>query len=290
MKADCDVVIEQLRCAVAGRVTLELPRLSIRRGERVAIVGPNGAGKSTLLRCLSGFTEPVAGRVQVLGLALSAGQSLRDLRPLRMAIGQVLQGVHLVQRLSAIENVLIGALGRMTGRSAWRGWTRLYGAADVAQAHSALDAVGMTARAHTRTDCLSGGERQKVAIARLLMQRPQLILADEPTASLDPAAAREICELLVRAAAGTTLVTVVHNPALLPLLAERVIGLRQGRLWFDHPVADIDGRTLDALYSPAQKAASADAAALPAMLTSFNPAAADLQLAQPKAMHGTPAT
>ena len=267
MSTVCDVAVEQLRCVAAGRVTLELPRLTIRRGERVAIVGPNGAGKSTLLRCLSGFAAPAAGRVEVLGQALDAGDRGRhELQRLRMAVGQVLQGVHLVQRLSAIENVLIGALGRITGRSAWRGWTRLYCAADIAQAHSALGAVGLADRAHARTDRLSGGERQKVAIARLLMQRPRLILADEPTASLDPAAAREICELLVRAAAGATLITVVHNPSLLPLLCERVIGLRNARVWFDRSVANVDAQTLEALYRPAGETPPWGAPASPATL------------------------
>jgi len=230
---------------IGGRRVLDVPRLALTAGERLAVIGANGAGKSTLLRVLGGFTQPSSGRVEVLGRSL--GPTLRGaaLRALRREIAPVNQGLHLVPRLTARENVLIGALGRQAG---WRSWARLPLAADIAEADSALDAVGLLAHAATRCDRLSGGERQKVAIARMLMQRPRLILADEPTASLDPAAAQDICRLLVQAAQHATLVSVVHSPALLPLLAERVIGLRQGRLLFDLPVAQVDAACLAELY------------------------------------------
>jgi phosphonate transport system ATP-binding protein len=166
---------------------------------------------------------------------------------LRQEVGQVLQGLHLVARLSALENVLIGSLGRVTG---WRSWTRCYPPPEVASAETSLHAVGLLAHARTRADRLSGGEKQKVAIARLLMQRPRLILADEPTAALDPSAAAEVCHLLVKAARQATLITVVHNPALLPLLAERVIGLRHGRIAFDLPLARVSDQELGDLYRP----------------------------------------
>ena len=241
------VVIENLRCeAASGRVTLEIARLKIDAGERLAIVGPNGAGKSTLLRCLSGFAAPVAGRVQVLDRVVDVRMAGAELRRLRGDVAQVLQGLHLVQRLTVLENVLVGALGRLHG---WRSWARWHRPQDVAEALRAIEAVGLTAKADERTDRLSGGERQKVSIARMLMQRPRLILADEPTASLDPAAAREVCRLLQRGAAQATLVSVVHQPELLPLLADRVIGLRHGRLVFDQPLTGLDPAMLDALYA-----------------------------------------
>ena len=241
------IVVSQLRCeAAGGRVTLDLPHLVVRAGERVALVGPNGAGKSTLLRCLTGFALPVAGDVRVLGRQMVPMPSGAHVRQLRAEVAQVLQGLHLVQRLSALDNVLIGALGRLCG---WRSWLRCHRPQDVAEALSALDAVGLRDRAGARTDRLSGGERQKVAIARMLMQRPRLILADEPTASLDPAAAHEVCTLL-RAAAGTaTLITVVHDASLLPRLADRVIGLRHGRLAFDRPLSQLGPDALPALYA-----------------------------------------
>ena len=241
------VVIENLRCEAAnGRVTLDIPQLTVGAGERLAIVGPNGAGKSTLLRCLSGFAAPVAGRVQVLDRVVDVRMAGAELRRLRGDVAQVLQGLHLVQRLTVLENVLVGALGRLHG---WRSWARWHRPQDVAEALRAIEAVGLTAKADERTDRLSGGERQKVSIARMLMQRPRLILADEPTASLDPAAAREVCRLLQRGAAQATLVSVVHQPELLPLLADRVIGLRHGRLVFDQPLTGLDPAMLDALYA-----------------------------------------
>lgn len=253
----CDVLIENLRCtAPDGRTILELPHLAIEAGERIAIVGPNGAGKSTLLRCLSGFRRPQGGRVQVLQRELGNGLAAHDLRQLRCQVAQVLQGLHLVHRLSVVENVLIGALGRLPG---WRSWVRWHRPADVAEAMRALAAVGLEAKAGDRTDRLSGGERQKTCIARLMMQRPRLILADEPTASLDPAAARDICALLRQCAAQATLISVVHQAELLPWLADRVIGLRDGRPVFDLRVENLDPERLSILYGPAA-ANAADAA------------------------------
>lgn len=239
------IELRGVRCTLAGRTVLDIDRLVVGEGERVAIVGHNGAGKSTLLRVLSGFTRPTAGQVSVLGQRLDTPLPPARLRALRCEAGQVLQGLHLVPRLSALENVLIGSLGRVTG---WRSWVRRYPAHEVEGARAALARVGMLDQASMRTDGLSGGERQKVAIARVLVQAPRLILADEPTAALDPAAAQEICRVLGTATAGATLVSVVHNTALLPLLADRVIGLRQGRVVFDLPQAQVDEVQLAALY------------------------------------------
>ena len=233
-------------CVQAGtKVLLDIASLRINAGERIAVVGHNGAGKSTLLRCLNGFVQPTQGEVLVLGRSVGALRSAAALRQLRAEVGQLMQGLHLVHRVSALDNVLMGLLGQ---RSGWRTWARVYSAQDRAAAHAALADVGMLHKADVRADRLSGGERQKVAIARMLMQRPKLILADEPTASLDPLAASEICSLLARAASGSTQITVVHNPSLLPLLAERVLGLKSGRIVFDLPVHAVDDLTLTRLY------------------------------------------
>lgn len=242
--ADC-VDLNSVTCAIDGRTLLDIDRLSIAHGERVAIVGRNGAGKTTLLRLLSGFVRPVRGTTEVLGRSLDRQLKSGELRALRREVGQVMQGLHLVQRLNALENVLIGCLGRRHG---WRTWVRRYASEDMANAESALRDAGLLTRADLRVDRLSGGERQKVAIARMLMQRPRLILADEPTAALDPQAAAEVCSRLVEAAKQATLISVVHNPALLPLLADRVIGLRQGRIAFDLPVDQVDEWRLFDLY------------------------------------------
>ena len=249
--APAAVTLRGLICQAGGRSVLELDELCVHTGERIAIIGANGAGKSTLLRALSGFARPSHGTLVVLGHAM-VGHSMprTELRALRCEVGQVLQGLHLVQRLSAIDNVLIGGLGRQRGWAAWRGWLRCPAQADVAEAEAALGAVGLLAKAGERADRLSGGERQRVAIARMLMQRPRLILADEPTASLDPLAAAEVCRLLAQAAARATLITVVHNPSLIPLLADRVLGLKAGRLAFDLPLAALDDYRLAALYGP----------------------------------------
>ena len=262
------VEIHNLVCqaqAKAGMLTLlDVPHLRVQAGERIAVVGHNGAGKSTLLRALSGFAAVSRGDVRVLGRQLgranaaqpdggsgSAGQALTrsSLRQMRAEIGQVMQGLHLVQRVSAIDNVLMGLLGQRRGLAhVVRTWSRVHAPVDVVRAEAALSEVGLLAKADTRVDKLSGGERQKVVIARMLMQSPKLILADEPTASLDPLAASEICSVLVRAAKGATLITVCHNPSLLPLLADRVLGLQGGKLLFDLPIADLSDARLAQLY------------------------------------------
>ena len=239
------VSLHDVRCEVQGRIILQIDHLHVHAGERVAVVGHNGAGKSTLLKVLSGLVTIAQGRVQVLGAHVSPGMRQQDLRTLRSKVGHLWQGLHLVGRLRALDNVLIGALGRVKG---WRSWLRLYAAPDQALARLALERVGAADLADVRCDQLSGGERQKVALARLLMQGPELVLADEPTAALDPAAAAQSCAQLLQAAQQATLITVVHNTALLPLLADRVIGLRQGRVMFDLPIAQVNDTVLNQLY------------------------------------------
>jgi phosphonate transport system ATP-binding protein len=192
--------------------------------------------------------------VQVLGCRFGAESeetlSRTQWRELRTEVGQVMQGLHLVPRLTARENVLIGALPRMRNVPAWRSWTRLYTAQLRAEAHEALASLGIAGLADVRADKLSGGERQKVAIARVMLQRARLILADEPTAALDPTATHEACRALLQAAAGGTLITVLHHRDLVPRLASRVIGIMEGRVAFDMPAPQIDDGRLDALYEP----------------------------------------
>ena len=242
------VRLRHVRCDMAQRTLLALDALDIHAGERVAIVGHNGAGKSTLLKLLSGLFPISQGEVEVLGQRLYPGMPRRELHAVRARVGHVWQGTHLVGRLSAQENTLMGVLGRRRG---WRTWLRWYDMSDQIAAHTALSRVGMAHLCQARCDRLSGGEQQKVAMARLLMQAPELVLADEPTAALDPAAAAQSCALLRQIAASATLITVVHNTTLLPLLADRVIGLRQGRLMFDLPLSQVDDAMLHQLYHQA---------------------------------------
>ena len=247
MNGKAVIELRNIICAVNDRPILQIDDLHFLEGERVAVLGPNGAGKTTLLRLIGGLRSPQHGQVRVLNRDLDKPLAPQALRSLRRETGQIMQGLHLVPRLSAVENVLIGCLGAVTG---WRSWVRCYPAEQVLNAETALKSVGMLGKSQTRADRLSGGERQKIAIARLLMQRPRLILADEPTASLDPAAAADVCRLLSKAAAGVTLISVVHSPSLLPVLADRVIGLKQGKLVFDMPIDSLGDERLVSLYRP----------------------------------------
>jgi phosphonate transport system ATP-binding protein len=273
------VSLEGVQVVVADRVLLEIPWLEIDAGEQVAIVGPNGAGKSTLLKLIGALIEPRQGRVQILGRSIgptgepaAAGACRKigsiDRRALRRDTGLLMQGLHLVPRLSARENVLIGALARLRGAQVLRSWCRWYPQDLVAEADAALSALGLADRAHTRADRLSGGERQKVALARLQLQRPCLLLADEPTSALDPAATREVCHALraVAAEPGRTLLTVVHDLDLLPPLATRVIGMAEGRVRWDRPLADVTPSLLQALYERRAGEAAPAAPCEPAQL------------------------
>jgi phosphonate transport system ATP-binding protein len=255
------ISLEGVQVVAAGRVLLDVPRLVIESGERVAVVGPNGAGKSTLLQVMGALVVAAQGRVQVLGRSIGPdppgaadGDQSRlhrvDRRALRRETGLLMQGLHLVPRLGARENVLIGALARLRGADAVRSWCRWYPRELVAEADAALAALALADRAGTRADRLSGGERQKVALARLQLQRPRLLLADEPTSALDPAATREVCQALCAVAAepGRTLITVVHDLDLLPLLATRVIGMAEGSVRWDRPIGEVAPPLLQALY------------------------------------------
>ncbi len=264
-RADAPVAVrlDKVRVEAAGRYLLRVHRLEVRRGERVAIVGPNGAGKSTLLRLLAGLLAPSAGEVQVLG---RPAQEVP-----RQAVGLLMQGLHLVPRLSARENVIIGALARLHGAAAWRSWLRLYPAALLHEADSALAALGLGEYAGARADQLSGGERQKVALARLQLQQPQLVLADEPTSALDPSATQQVCEALLALSepAGRTLISVVHDPELLPVLATRVIAVAGGEVQWDLAIEAVQPESLHELYRSRASEVFSGAGSAPALSTSI---------------------
>lgn len=246
------IEIRNLNVKLGGRSLLDVPALTLWAGERVALIGPNGAGKSSLLKVLGGFQIVSHGKLTVLGRTFGGSDAptltRRQWRLLRAEVGQIMQGLHLVPRLTALENVVLGALARPNVMPHWRSWSRLYPSALRQEASDALAGLGLSHRLYVRADQLSGGERQKVSLARLQLQHPRLILADEPTSALDPCATQQACQALLAVARQATLLTVVHDPSLLGLLADRVIGLKNGRVAFDVLINDLSQSALDHLY------------------------------------------
>jgi phosphonate transport system ATP-binding protein len=259
--SDAVIRLGALNVFAGDRSLLADVTLLVRPKERIAVIGANGAGKTTLLKTLTGMMLPASGSVEVLGKPISRQIAPVELRQLRSRIGQVFQGLHLMGRLSALENVLVGSLGRSQSILTC---ARLFSTHERDHAQAALEAVGMGHLAQLRVDRLSGGERQKVAVARALNQDPQLILADEPTANLDPIAAGEIADLLARIAEERelTLITVAHTLSLLPNLAQRIVGLKSGRIVFDQAIDAIDESQLQQLYKGDEAIASAPRASV----------------------------
>lgn len=214
--------------------------LSVQAGERVAVVGPSGAGKSTLLGLMNTSLAPSSGSVEVLGHRV-ADLSPRAVRSLRARIGTVHQQLQLVPQATVMQNVIAGRLGRTSVGGAL---LALLSRGEAERVDRVLDRVGIAGKIYERVDRLSGGEQQRVAIARTLYQDPELVVADEPLASVDPARAAEIIELLARTFAGRTVIVTTHRlEPFLPHVA-RVLGLRDGVLVFDKPTAAL---TLDDL-------------------------------------------
>ncbi|MBP0466492.1 phosphonate ABC transporter ATP-binding protein [Roseomonas sp. PWR1] len=211
-----------------------------------AIIGPSGTGKSTLIRCINRLVEPSGGSILLDGQDLVPLRG-RALRLARRRIGMVFQEYNLVERLSVMENLLSGRLGYVP---LWRAWLRRYPEEDIARAFALLDAVGLPDHATRRADALSGGQRQRVGIARALMQRPALLLADEPTSSLDPRTAVEVMELLTRLTAeeGVPVIVNIHNVELAKRFCGRVIGMHQGEVVFDGPPGALEPRHLTLIY------------------------------------------
>jgi len=251
----CAIHLRQVSVRVGGNTILHDIDLRIDHGECIGILGNNGAGKSTLLKLFTGAVMAHHGEIMVLDQNLRQPLARLERQRLHAQVGQIFQGLNLVARLTALENVLVGGLAR---NRSLRTWARLFPAVEIERAKKLLQDVGLAMRSHVRADRLSGGERQKVAIARMLLQCPRLILADEPTSALDPVASVAIAQMLseVAKAKGVTMITVVHEPGLLPLLADRVIGLAAGRIAFDLPVAEITSEKLDALYGKTVQAAA----------------------------------
>src|SRR5438132_5354438 len=211
-----------------------------------AIIGPSGTGKSTLIRCINRLVDPTSGEIIFRGQDL-ARLGGRELRTARRRMGMVFQEYNLVDRLSVIENVLCGRRGYVP---VWRAWLRRFPAQDIDRAFHLLDAVGLSELATQRADSLSGGQRQRVGIARALMQEPDLLLADEPTSSLDPKTSVEIMDLIAGRAGNNDIPVLVniHNVELARRFADRVIGMSKGEIVFDGPPRALEDARLLHIY------------------------------------------
>ncbi|PWK59185.1 phosphonate ABC transporter ATP-binding protein [Roseicyclus mahoneyensis] len=229
-----------------GDAALRDVSLTVPKGQIMGLIGPSGAGKSTLIRCINRLVEPSGGKV-LLGDVDLVGLGKADLRRQRRRIGMIFQEYALVERLTVMENVLSGRLGYVPF---WRSFLRKYPPADIQRAYQLLDRVGLMEQADKRADALSGGQRQRVGIARALAQDPELLLVDEPTASLDPKTSRQIMRLLTEICAerGLPAIVNIHDVPLAQQFMQRIVGLRAGRVVFDGTPEQLTHEALTAIY------------------------------------------
>jgi phosphonate transport system ATP-binding protein len=230
----------------AGEPVLKGVSVSLEARGITAIIGPSGTGKSTLIRCINRLIDPTSGQILFQGQDLAALRG-SQLRYARRHIGMVFQEYNLVERLSVMENVLSGRLGYV---SAWRAWLRKFKEEDVQMAFDLLDQVGMSKFADQRADALSGGQRQRVSIARALMQSPNILLADEPTSSLDPKTSVEILELMTEQAKNREIPVVIniHDVSLAKRFADRIVGMSNGNIVFDGAPNELRDDHLKTIY------------------------------------------
>ncbi len=231
----------------SGDPVLKNLDLTIEGESVVSIIGSSGAGKSTLLRCINRLVEPTSGSINLNGTELTSLRG-KNLRAARRKIGMVFQGFNLVDRLTVMENVQSGRLGYI---STWSAVTRRYPKDDIRRAFELMERVGIAQYANTRADQLSGGERQRVGVVRALMQDPDILLADEPTASLDPKTSEQIMGLL-RDLAGELKLPVlinIHNVTEAKEYTDRIVGMRYGRIIFDDVPAKLDQEAMDQIYA-----------------------------------------
>lgn len=220
--------------------------LTVTEGEVVALIGPSGAGKSTLIRCVNRLVEPTSGKVWLRDTEITA-LNPRQLRQARRRIGMIFQEYALVERLTVMENVLSGRLGYV---NFWQSWFRRFPQRDIDQAFALLERVGLIDFVDKRADALSGGQRQRVGIARALIQSPEMLLVDEPTASLDPKTSRQIMRLITELARerGLAVIINIHDVPLAQLFVKRIVGLRAGEVVYDGPPEGLTPERLTDIY------------------------------------------
>ena len=226
--------------------------LTIGQGEFVAIIGLSGAGKSTLIRTINRMHDITNGTLTVDGTDVMQLHG-KSLRAFRRRIGMIFQSFNLVTRTTVIKNVLTAFVPELPW---WRAALGIFTKAEKTAALEALDKVGILDKAFVRADQLSGGQQQRVALARTLAQNPQIILADEPVASLDPVTAKQVMDDFQRINwdMRITILINIHHVDLALQYATRVIGIRAGRVVYDGPAGEVDGAVLDAIYQDRKEA------------------------------------
>src|SRR5690349_2181010 len=229
-----------------GDLALKGIELDVPDGQVMALIGPSGAGKSTLIRCINRLVEPTSGSASLNGSDIVALGS-RDLRRMRRRIGMIFQEYALVERLSVMENVLTGRLGYV---GFWQSWWRRFPQSDIGEAFRLLERVGLDHMPDKRADELSGGQRQRVGICRALIQNPELLLVDEPTASLDPKTSRQIMRLIKELCTERKLSAIIniHDVMLAQMFAERIVGLRLGEIVYDGAPDGLTPTVLTSIY------------------------------------------
>jgi phosphonate transport system ATP-binding protein len=243
------VTLEGVSKLFANRPALKSVSLTIEPGEFVAVIGRSGAGKTTFLRCLTRALPVTEGTIR-FGNEVLAGLSGRAIRAHRARVGMIYQQFNLVKRLRVIDNVLVGRLPHLAGRASWAALVRAFPQQERDIAARCLEHVGLCERAWQRTDTLSGGEQQRVAIAKILAQEPRIILGDEPVASLDVANGAMVMDTLRRVASssGVTVVTTLHHVEYARAYADRVIGFREGQVVFDGKPVDLTDAAIAEIF------------------------------------------
>lgn len=220
--------------------------LKVEKGQVMALIGPSGAGKSTLIRCVNRLENPTSGEIWLNGENIVKMRSGK-LRRARRNMGMIFQEYALVERLTVMENVLSGRLGYV---GFWRSFLRKFPQSDINAAFGLLEKVGLDTMVNKRADELSGGQRQRVGIARALIQTPDILLVDEPTASLDPKTSRQIMRLITELCEENQLTAIIniHDVALAQMYAERIVGLREGSIVYDGSPDDLKPDVLTEIY------------------------------------------
>ncbi|MDR3177083.1 MAG: phosphonate ABC transporter ATP-binding protein [Desulfovibrio sp.] len=249
------LVMQNVTKTFTSHKALDSVSVNVRPGEMVALIGASGSGKSTLLRHISGLMrgDKNGGSIAVMGMTVQReGRLRRDIRKIRTDVGMIFQQFNLVDRLDVYTNVMLGALGRTP---LWRTMLGLFRDEDRRLAFEALDRVGILNKAGQRASTLSGGQQQRAAIARALVQKAKLLLADEPIASLDPESSRRVMEILsdINKRDGITVLVSLHQVDYATKYCGRTIALRDGKVVHDGPSAGLTPAFLREIYGAASE-------------------------------------